>query len=367
MTDKRKQIDKAYLLQKEYGQDSLNYLSLTEEYEFFFGTRVQGYIAYLPKGRKVLSMGDPVCAGADTKALIEEYLGFCDGQGKKPIFVALSEETIKTAQEAGLRIMKCGEEAVLNLSEYTLAGGSRAVLRRSVNKGDKSGVLMQEYKPQIHRDKGLEAEIWELSRKWYEDKQRQINFAVGTIDFDHPYDRRFFLTRDANGKLLTFLSFLPYEYGRKLCIDLMHREMDAPTGSMEHAIISVARKVQEEGVEEISLSFAPLVGMDTGKEKMTIAERLLNAIFQKMDAGYHFKKLYQFKKKFAPSEWKPRYIAYSRKISKVNLAMTVSGVMLGTVDLILYAKYKFFLMGELFKIKWEFITGGKRNDHQRSN
>ena len=26
MTDKRKQIDKAYLLQKEYGQDSLNYL-----------------------------------------------------------------------------------------------------------------------------------------------------------------------------------------------------------------------------------------------------------------------------------------------------------------------------------------------------
>ena len=41
MTDKRKQIDKAYLLQKEYGQDSLNYLSLTEEYEFFFGGKTK--------------------------------------------------------------------------------------------------------------------------------------------------------------------------------------------------------------------------------------------------------------------------------------------------------------------------------------
>lgn len=72
----------------------------------------------------------------------------------------------------------------------------------------------------------------------------------------------------------------------------MHRKMDAPTGSMEHAIISVARAVREEGIAEISLNFAPLAGIGTGETGMTIVERLLNAIFQKMDAGYHFKKLH---------------------------------------------------------------------------
>ena len=88
-------------------------------------------------------------------------------------------------------------------------------------------------------------------------------------------------------------------------------------------------------------------------------ERLLNAIFQKMDAVYHFKKLHQFKKKFDPSVWEPRYIAYHRRISKIDLAMTVSNTMFGSADLLLYAKYKFFLIGELFKMKWKFITRAK--------
>lgn len=360
MSEKRKQIDRAYLLQKLHGYDSLNYLSLMEEYEFFFGTQVQGYISYLCKGRKAISIGNPICEPKDRKLLIDEYLSFCEAQCLKPIFIAVNSDMVHIIQEFGLSVIKCGEEAVLNLSDYTLTGGTRAILRRSVNKGDKSGVTLQEYCPQKKRDLKLESEIVELSQKWYEDKERQINFAVGSIDFEHPFDRRFFITRDADGTLLIFLSFLPYDNGKKLCIDLMHRKLDAPTGSMEHAIISVARAVQQEGIEEISLNFAPLAGIGTIETGMSIEERLLNAIFQKMDAGYHFKKLYQFKKKFAPSVWEPRYIAYHRRISKVNLAMTVSNTMLGSADLILYAKYKFFLIGELFKIKWEFITRAKK-------
>ena len=257
-------MDRAYLLQKAHGYDSLNYLSLVEEYEFFFGAQVQGYISYLRKGRKVMSLGDPVCEPKDRKLLIDEYLRFCEGQCLKPIFIAVSNDTMHIMQELGLSVMKCGEEAVLNISDYTLVGGTRAVLRRSVNKGDKSNVTLQEDCPQKKRDLALETEIMELSGKWYEDKERQINFAVGSIDFEHPYDRRFFITRDAEGTMLIFLSFLPYNRGKKLCVDLMHRKMDAPTGSMEHAIISVARAVRKEGIEEISLNFAPLAGIGTG-------------------------------------------------------------------------------------------------------
>ena len=40
MSEKRKQIDRACLLQKAHGYDSLNYLSLVEEYEIFFGAQV---------------------------------------------------------------------------------------------------------------------------------------------------------------------------------------------------------------------------------------------------------------------------------------------------------------------------------------
>ena len=102
MSEKRKQIDRACLLQKAHGYDSLNYLSLVEEYDFFFGTQVPGYISYLRKGRKAMSLGDPICEPEDRKPLIEEYLRFCEGQRLKPIFIAVSSDTMYIMQELGL-------------------------------------------------------------------------------------------------------------------------------------------------------------------------------------------------------------------------------------------------------------------------
>jgi len=256
--------------------------------------------------------------------------------------------------------VKYGEEAVLKLSEYTLAGGRKAALRHNVNKVGKSGVTLSEYRPGANRDYDLEKQISGLAEAWFAGKAFKLGFSVGDLCFGKPYDRRYFITKDADGGLLTVLSFLPYSGGSGYCIDVMYRKPDAPTGVMEHALITAATRMKADGVREVSLGLAPLAGININDPHLSRAEKLMNAVFCNTDFGYDFKNLHRFKKKFDPSVWEPRYLAYPCGVSLVDLAITVTNTKRGSVDLALYAKYKRFIIAfnlfpQRFKVQAEQI------------
>jgi phosphatidylglycerol lysyltransferase len=169
-----------------------------------------------------------------------------------------------------------------------------------------------------------------------------MEFTVGDLHFDSPYDRRYFVTKDESGNLLTVLSFMPYYEG--YCIDVMYRKKDAQTGVMEHALVSATMKMKAEGVGEVSLGIAPLAGIDIKRSGVSRAEKLMNAVFHNTNFGYDFKNLHRFKKKFDPPVWKQRYLAYHRDISLVSLAITITNTKRGSADVALYIKYKLFII-----------------------
>lgn len=337
-------MERAYSIIKECSIDSQHYLSFNKENMFFFGLETYGMISYVLVGKKAMSLGDPVCKLEDMEQFTVEYIKFCREKGYKPIFNSVSSHMADILKKHEFSVIKYGEEAILELSEYSLAGNRRAALRRNVSKVDKSGITLQEYRPNNGRDYVLESKIADLSEKWFAEKKFKLNYTVGSLNFDEPYERRFFITLDANGDLMTILSFLPYEAGKGFCIDVMHRKLDAMTGVMEHAIIAAAMQLKEDGASRISLNIAPLAGIDVSKPGVSSAERLLNAIFNNMNSGYNFKNLYRFKKKFDPTRWEPRYLVYHNGISLVDLAVSISNTKRGFADLVLYAKYKFFFI-----------------------
>lgn len=338
-------MERAYSIIKDCSLDSQHYLSFKEDNLFFFGEKVYGMIAYVLAGKKAMSIGDPVCKFEDIEHLTGEYINFCEKKGWKPIFNSVSSYMAEILRNLNFSVLKYGEEAILDLSCHTLAGSGRSTaLRRNVSKVEKSGVTLHEYCPQKKRDYALEKEIADLSEKWYADKKYEMNYSIGGLDFDKPYDRRFFVTIDTDGSLLTFISFLPYEGGKNFCIDLMHRKIDTMTGVMEHAIISAAIKMKDDGVSKVSLGIAPLAGIDGSKSNANRAEKLMSAIFHGTDFGYNFKNLFRYKKKFDPTIWEPRYLVYHKKISLVDLAVSITNTKRGSTDLVLYAKCKLFLI-----------------------
>ena len=342
---KQEEMERAYRMIRTYSSDALHYLTFNEKSSYFFGEKSEGFIAYEVVGRRAMSMGDPVCLAKDMERLTVEYIDFCKSMKLKPIFNSVSKEMKEILKGVGYTVLKYGQEAVIEMKEYSLAGGRRAALRRNVSKNEKAGVALMEYIPQRERNLPLEREILKLSEAWYDCRSYTMSYSIGRVDFGNPYDRRFFVTRDEEGNLLTFISFLPYESYKGYCLDIMHRDMTAQTGVMEHAIISAAMQMRAEGVESISLGVAPLAGLDSESLDVNRVERIMNTIFHHMDYGYNFKNLYRFKKKFAPSRWETRYLVYHPGIHLFDLALTITNTKRGSKDVILYLRYKLFLIG----------------------
>ncbi len=335
--------EQAYQIIHRFGNDSQHCLCLNGENSFFFGSEVCGVIPYTLARGKAMSQGDPACRSEDTGLLLDEYLSFCSENRYRPVFNSVSADVAEQLEMKGLRVLKYGEEAILDLGSYSLSGGKKGALRRNTAKLNRAGVTLEEYCPEDARDISLESEIAGLEELWYAGKRLRLTYSVGDLHFEKPYGRRYFITRDSEGQLQTVLSFLPYRRGRGYCVDVMYRRPDGLTGAMEHAIISAAMKMKEDGVEEVSLNIAPLAGIDVTKPDTNWVERLMYAIYQNMDFGYDFKNLYRFKSKFGPTTWKMRYLAYDRRIPLLSLAFSITNTK-GVKNFRFYLRYARFFV-----------------------
>ena len=61
---RRRPKDRQYVLDclRRYGENSLCYLSLEEDKQWFFPEKTEGFAAYAMAGRIMVICGDPVCA-----------------------------------------------------------------------------------------------------------------------------------------------------------------------------------------------------------------------------------------------------------------------------------------------------------------
>jgi len=142
-------------------------------------------------------------------------------------------------------------------------------------------------------------------------KSGELSFMLGTVSLDNPMDRRYFVAYDPNKKVLGFVVFVPFSGGKGYMADVTRRRKDAPIGVMEKIIIQAFDAMKDEGVEWGCLGLAPLYNVvNTESEQKTIINSLLNYVYEHMNHLYGFKSLYHYKKKYAPTDWEPRYLAY---------------------------------------------------------
>ncbi len=343
MENSSEDIERAAQIIDALGEDSQQYLTLNAESSYFFGAEACGAVPYTLTGRRSMSQGDPACRAEDMACLLDEYLAFCQKSGYRAIFNSVSADVAELLRQRDFCVLQYGEEAILDLNSYSLSGAKKGALRRNVAKLNRAGITLEEYCPETARDPSLEKELSELEEQWFADKKLKLTYSVGGLQFEKTYGRRYFVTRNPEGQILTVLSFLPYRQRKAYCVDVMYRKLDGPTGAMEHAIISAAMKMKDEGLEEVSLNIAPLAGIDIAKPDTCRTEKLMYEIFNNMDFDYDFKNLYRFKSKFDPSAWKTRYLVYDRRIPVVRLATSITNTK-GAADVGLYMKYKKFFV-----------------------
>lgn len=321
MTPQREQLESWV---RQYGTNSSSYVLLEGPKSYFISPNVEGFIAYQTSLGVAVIGGDPVCAPDDRETLIREFV---TAMGDRPVCAyQVTPETLAAFRRAEFRDVQIGNEAIFDLSRFSLAGGHMELVRAATNKARREGVVVFEHYPNALAAERINAELSEVSSEWLRTRgNHEMGFLLGSPSLDGKTAKRFFVARSAE-RVEGFIVCEPI-YGRNgYYLDCTRRRPDAKRGTMELLTSEIFRRLREEGCEICSMGLAPLAKLDDpdliSYPRLT---KLMQFIYDRAEGAYDFKHLYRYKAKYHPHAWERRYLTFNqRRLSARMLYATIS-------------------------------------------
>jgi phosphatidylglycerol lysyltransferase len=294
-----------------YGGNSDSQLIFLNDKDMYIYTDNTGedtvLLQFKTLNNKCLVMGNPSGKKEDFAAAIEQFLAETDRYGYIPVFYEVSEEFAMFLHEFGYDFIKMGEEAHVDLVNFTLSGkkmkSERAVMNRFTKAGYQFEVLTPPFSANLLSELKLVSDEWLGSR-------REKGFSLGFFSEQYLQKGPLALAKDAEGKLAAFANIMPTYTKNEGTIDLMRYRKNVPSGVMDYLFVSLFTYMQEEGFTYFNLGMAPLANVGTSK-KSFIQERIAYLVYEFGSRFYSFQGLREYKEKYA-AEWIPRYTLYSR-------------------------------------------------------
>jgi phosphatidylglycerol lysyltransferase len=307
-----------------YGDNPTSYVAIEEDKKYYFGSNVEGAIVYVAAAGVAVCVGDPVCRQEDAVILLSEFISFCRQNELDICFCQTTENMLSIYKDMRFGITKYGEEAMFELESYNISGSKAAKVRQAINNANRLGIEVFEYKPREKRNKQLEEQIMEVSQEWLAFKKSgELSFLLGSIALDNPMDRRYFVAADSQNIVQGFIVFVPFAGGEGYYSDVTRRRKEAPIGVMEKIVICAFRAMKNEGVKWGSLGLAPLANVREGEQCKPITSLVLELIYEHLNNFYGFKTLHQYKRKYGPTAWEPRYLAYYPGVFTPKIAYSI--------------------------------------------
>lgn len=277
------------------------------------------FIMYGVSGKSMIAMGDPVGNSEGISELIWLFYEIAMKNGKRVVFYEVGTEYLNYYLDIGLNVLKIGEEAVVDLYEFSLTGGSRKGLRYTYNKLQKEGCSFRIIEP-LEIDSIID-ELKEISDGWLDLKKgSEKRFSLGS--FEEGYIKNFRIgVIEKNGKITAFCNLWETSGKNELSIDLMRYRPDSPDSVMEFLFINLMLWGKENNYKWFNLGMAPLSGIE-GRELSVFWNRFGNFVFNLGGQFYNFKGLRNYKDKFSP-QWRSKYIVFSGDLSLLSVLKDV--------------------------------------------
>ena len=280
-------------------------LALLGDKIFLFNDERTACIMYGIQGRCWISMGDPIGPEEEWSELVWEFREQCDRYGAWPVFYQVDPERLTLYLDQGYSLLKLGEEARVDASQFTLEGGSRKGLRQNHNRFAKEGFSFEIVPRENVAD--LLPTLKTISDDWLAEKQAsEKGFSLGY--FDEKYLQRFpcALVR-ANGEVLAFANVWLAAGNEEFSIDLMRYRPGGPRGLMDYLFVELLLWGRAQGYHWFNLGMAPLSGIES-RQLAPLWNKFAALLFRHGDRFYGFEGLREYKDKFDPV-WTPKYLA----------------------------------------------------------
>lgn len=219
------------------------------------------FLMYQIKGKSWVVLGDPVGEEEHHAELIWNFRALCDRYGTWPVFYLVDGDKLPLYQPLGLSIDKIGEDALVPLEKFTLAGSLQSQLWENYDQ-----VLRQGLKLEIVDADDVAKLIPELrtiSDNWVANTHNtEMGFARGF--FDPYYVIKFpCAIVKKNNRIIAFAVVWQSADKQQIALDLVRFHSDAPQYIMDFMIIEMMILARTQGCRWFNLGLAPLPGFET--------------------------------------------------------------------------------------------------------
>jgi lysyl-tRNA synthetase class 2 len=311
------------LLDKHGERDSLGYFTLRTDKSVVWSATGKSCIGYRVLSGVMLASGDPLGDPEAWPGAINAFLDEAARHAWVPAVIGCSELGAETwcRESGGLTALELGDEAVVNVADFTLQGRSMRNVRQMVTRVSRAG-----YVAEVRRMGDIpRAEISRLIRQadsWRgSPTERGFSMALGRVGA--PGDENCVIaTATEHGVLRAILHFVPWG-SDGLSLDLMRRDRSAQPGLNDFLIVETIKSAQSLGVKRVSLNFAAFRAALERGERIGAGPvlRAWRRTLLFMSHWFQIESLYKFNAKFCP-EWVPRFIVFTgtRDIPRIALA-----------------------------------------------
>lgn len=305
-----------------YGEDdSLGYFATRRDKSVVFAPDGRAAVLFRVVGSVSVASADPIGARESWPAAVGAWLQNCREHSVHAAVLAAGADGARVYRDAGLRTLDMGDEAIIDVEQFTLRGPEMKPVRQAVNRVCAAGYTMR-----VRRHSELSAQelaqVAELAEQWRgEDVERGFSMALNRLG--DPVDGNCVLAtaHDSTGAIRGLLSFVPW--GRRgISLDLMRRDRVGENGIVEFMVAGVVDRCRETGIRRISLNFAMFRSVYANADRVGAGPvtRGVDGLLGFASRFYQLEQLYRSNQKYRPT-WIPRVLCYQPPLSVLRASV----------------------------------------------
>jgi phosphatidylglycerol lysyltransferase len=291
----------------KFGRSALDYFKLWHDKSFFFTQSRNCFLAYRVGGNFAVVLADPVGPEEEIGEVVQSFTKFCNENDWGVGFHQTLPDFLPVYTRSGFKKLKIGDDAIVDLTKFTLEGKIGKEFRNTTTRLEKLGIHIRSFDPPISDE--IVNQIKAISDEWLQTPgRRERSFTLGMFETNYVRTTPLLTAVDKDERILAFMNIIPSYCKGEATIDLMRRRTEAPNGIMDYLFAKLFFLCREQGYHRFNLGMAPMSGFQE-REETSVEEKAIHFFFQRLNFIFSFTGLKQYKAKFA-DYWEPRYAIY---------------------------------------------------------
>jgi lysyl-tRNA synthetase class 2 len=298
------------LLDRHGDRDSLGYFALRDDKSVIWSPTGKACVCYRVVSGVMLASGDPIGDPEAWPGAIAPFLDEAARHAWAPAVMGCSELGAEVwCREGNLTALELGDEAIVNVADFSLSGRCMRNVRQMVNRVSKNGYVADVRRVGDIPPREIDAIVGAADSWRGSQTERGFSMALGRTGA--PGDENCVLaTATENGVVRAVLQLVPWG-ADGLSLDLMRRDKAAQPGLNDFLIVEAIKAAPGLGVKRISLNFAVFRAALERGERIGAGPvlRAWRSVLIFLSKWFQIESLYKFNAKFSPV-WQPRFFVF---------------------------------------------------------